>query len=116
MKFVRQFIIPMVIVLLICCAGYCAGHRDGEIEAKPDRTQEIVNVQKSKDSLASFNYNKTADSLIIENKALEKANALILTSINHFKNELKTQEKRIDYVTDSSLYLIVDSILRAEYE
>lgn len=110
------------LVILVAAAGYFA--RANEEKANlPSEIEKAVQEQRSKDSLESYKYKELADSFKIENaevkaenKVLHKSNELILNAKTFIRNEIKRQTVNIDRVSDSTLFIIVDSILRAEYE
>lgn len=102
------------LVIAVAAAGYLSGR----LEKDPinNETERAVQAQKSKDSLKTFQYKEISDSIAIENKALKQANEIIINAKTLIRNEIQRQTNNIDLVSDSSLYYIVDSILRAEYE
>lgn len=114
---IKVFFSALFIIILVACLGYLAGIRqEGELPKDILFTESLVAAQKKKDSASTYSYNKLKDSLSAEIKEIKEQNKSIINFKTFVTNELNNQNARIDYINDSVLSYVVDSMLIDQFE
>lgn len=105
----KEIVILIIVSISLMLFGYLAG-RFGNSKEGATKIDLAQAKQKAVDSLETFQYKVLADSLIIENKALEKAYNSISQFKKTTKSEINANQKKIINLPDPAIQRYVDSL------